>query len=98
MLPVGVQAEEGAHGHAHGQVPRPRVEVDLAPRRHLLEGALGLLDDHIHGGGDVVAVECRQHDHSRAAVELTVDRQQPIAHQTDQVAEVPVAPEEVGGV
>ena len=29
----------------------------------------------------------------RAAVELAVDRQQPVAHQPDQVAEVRLAPE-----
>ena len=47
---------------------------------------------------DVLAVEGRQHDPARAAVEVAVDRQQPVAHQADQVAEVPFAPEEVGGV
>jgi len=46
----------------------------------------------------VLAVERRQHDQSRAAVKLAVDRQQPVAHQADQVTEVSFAPVEVGGV
>ena len=39
-----------------------------------------------------------QHDQARAAVEVAVDREQAVAHQADQIAEVPVAPGEVGGV
>ena len=40
----------------------------------------------------------RQHDPPRAAVEVAVDRQQAVAHQPDQVAEVALAPGEVGSV
>ena len=46
----------------------------------------------------MLVVEGRQHDPARAPVEVAVDRQQAVAHQADQVAEVSVAPEEVGGV
>src|ERR1700704_3772649 len=40
-------------------------------------------------------MEDRQHDPAREAGEFAVDRQQTVAHQPDQVAEVPVAPREV---
>ena len=63
-----------------------------------LDGMLGLLTDRLDGGGDVLAVEGGEHDAPGAAVEVAVDRQQPIAHQPDQVAEAPFAPLEVGCV
>ena len=40
----------------------------------------------------MLAVEGRQHDQARAAVELAVDREQAVAHQADEVAEVRFAP------
>ncbi len=40
----------------------------------------------------------RQHDPPRVAMEVAVDRQQPVAHQADQVAKVRLAPAEVGRV
>ena len=47
---------------------------------------------------DLLAVEGGQHDLPRAAVEVAVDREQPVAEQRDQVAEVAFAPDEVAGV
>jgi hypothetical protein len=78
-LLVWVQAEQRPHRDPHRQAARPRVQVHAPPRRHLLQRALGLLDHHPRGGRDPLAVERGQHDLARAAVELAVDRQQPVA-------------------
>ena len=98
LLAVGIDSEQRAHRHAQGQAAGPGVEVDGGAGRELVERARRLLHDHLDRRGDVLAVEGRQHDHARAAVELAVDREQPVAHQADEVAEVGLAPEEVGGV
>ncbi len=98
LLAVGIDAEQRAHGHAHGQAPGPEVEVDGGAGRELVQRARGLVHDCLHRRGDVLAVEGRQHDHARATVELAVDREQAVTHQADEVAEVRLAPEEVGGV
>ena len=58
-LAVGVEAEQRAHGHAQGEPAGPRVEVDRAAGRELVERAVGLLDHHVDRGGDVLAVERR---------------------------------------
>ena len=94
-LAVGVEPEQRAHRHPHRQPPRPAVQVHAAFRRQLLQRAFGLLAHHVDRRRDPLAVECRQHDLARAAVEVPVDRQQPVAQQPDQVAEVRLAPDEV---
>ncbi len=95
---VGIEPEQRAHRDPHREVARPVVEVHVGARLELLDRPLGLLVDRLDRVGDVLAVEGGQHDAAGAAVEVAVDRQQPVAHQPDQVAEAPFAPLEVGGV
>ena len=95
---IGVEPEERAHGDAEGKAAGPRVEVDLGAGGEPVERGGGLLDHHVDRGGDPLAVKAGEHDQARAAVEVAVDREQPVAHQADQVAEVRFAPGEVGGV
>ena len=84
---VRVQPEQRAHRDAHRQVAGPVVEVGRRAGHELLDRPLGLLEDRLDRGGDALAVEGGQHDPPRLAMEVAVDRQQPVAHQPDQVAE-----------
>ena len=93
--PSGSSPNSARIADPHRQPPRPAVQVHAAPRRELRQGALGLLAHHVDRRRDPLAVERRQHDLARATVELPVDRQQPVAQQADQVAEVRLAPREV---
>ncbi len=95
---VGVEAEERAHGDAESEAARPRVEVDGAAGGQFPQRSRGLIDDRLDRRGEVLAVEGREHDPARAAVEVAVDREQPVAHQADEIAEVAFPPEEVRGV
>jgi hypothetical protein len=95
---VRVQPEQGTHRDPHREVARPVVQVDRRSRLELLDRPLGLRADRIDGGGDVVTMERGQHDAAGAAMEVAVDRQQPVPHQSDQVAEAAFAPLEVGGM
>ena len=84
---VGVQAEQRAHRDPQRQHARPGVQVDRRrpARQPPTARATSSSIDRLRLG-DLVAVERRQHDPARAAVELAVDRQQPVAEQRDHVA------------
>ncbi len=96
---VGIQAEQRAHGDAQGQPARPGVEVDgLAGNEGAVQRGGGLLDHRVERGEDALAVEGGEHDLAGGAVKVAVGREQAVAGEADQVAEVGGAPEEVGGV
>ena len=95
---IGVQPEQRAHGDAQRQLARPRVEVEGLTGAHAREGGVRLGLHGRVGGFDALAVEGGQHDPARAAVEVAVDGEQPVAQQWHQVAHAPVAPRVVGRV
>jgi len=95
---VGVEAEERAHRDSQRQSASPGVEVDVLAGGELIECALGLCNHHLNRGEDPLAVKAGEHRQARAPVEVAVDRQQAIAHQTDQFAHMRFSPGEVGGV
>jgi hypothetical protein len=96
--PVGVEPEQRPHGDAQREVARPGVEVEAGAVSPRLERPADLVAHRVQGRRDPLAVERGQHDPPRAAVEVAVDREQPVAEQRHQVAHVPVAPGEVVGV
>ena len=96
--PVGVEPEERAHRDPQRQLAREAVEVEGRVGADAIE-RLPRLGGHDRVRGlDALAVEGRQHDPAALAVEVAVDREQPVAQQRDEVAHEPAPPREVGGV
>ena len=95
---VGVEPEQRAHRNTHGQAAGPVVQIHLRLGCELVKCASYLVEHRLDRGEQMLLVEGREHRAPRAAVKIAVDREQPIAHQADEVAEVALTPEEVGGV
>jgi hypothetical protein len=96
--PVGVQAEQGAHGDAHRQPSGPRVQVHARPLAPAGERAVDLGLHHLDRPGHPIVVKGGEHDPARAAVKVAVDREQAVTQERDQVPHVPLAPGEVPGM
>ncbi len=76
---------------------RPLVQVDHGAGDERVGGLPDLVLDHLRGRRDPLAVERRQHHPAVRAVVGAVGRQQPVAEQHDQAAQLAVAPGEVLG-
>ena len=95
---VGIEPEQRAHRDPERQPTGPVVDVDPRAVAPTIERAVDLGLHRRERRRDRLVVEGGQHDPARAAMELTVDRQQPVAEQRRQVAHVALAPAEVAGV
>ena len=89
---VGVEPEQGAHRDPHGEPAHPRVYVDASARSQAVDLGFGLGSHDLDRALDPLAVKGRHHDPARSVVVGTVDRQQPVTEQRDEVAEAPLAP------